>query len=243
MINILRKIIKFFKIAKKPYLFAKLIKYKLAASVEHEFLFKKYSINTVIDIGANIGQFALIANYYNRKCKIYSFEPLSEPFQKFNKAFSKNKNIKSFQVGISPLKGKKKINVSKKTDSSSFLKISSKQTKYFKGTNLLREEIVNCGPLSQFIDFNDVTGVTLMKIDVQGYELDVLKSSQKFLEKINYVYCEVSFEELYEQQYLANEIIVFLKENNFDIKDIRCLVYKENRLIQCDMLFENINLY
>jgi len=35
---------------------------KVAASIEHEFLFKNYKIDTVIDVGANTGQFALIAN-------------------------------------------------------------------------------------------------------------------------------------------------------------------------------------
>lgn len=240
--EIIRKLIKILKLIKKPSLLFVIIKHRVAASIEHEFLFKNYSIDTVIDIGANKGQFALIANYFNNKCKIYSFEPLLDPYNKFNRVFSGKQNVSSFQVAISPHQGKQKFYVSKQNDSSSLLKIGKSQTEYFKNTELLREEFIDCGKLNQFIKYDDLSGTTLMKIDVQGYELNVLKSSKDFFKHIDFIYCEVSFQELYEEQSLVNEIIRYMHDNDFELCDIRCPVYKNNNLIQSDMLFKNIGV-
>lgn len=237
--EIIKKIIKLFKIISRPSLFKILLRYKVAASTEHDFLFKNFTFDTIIDVGANKGQFSLIANYYNNECRIYSFEPLLGPYKILNQVFKGNKNISSFQVAISPQKGKQKIYVSKRNDSSSLLKIGINQTKFFKNTELLREEIIHSGPLNQFIKYIDLSGLTLMKIDVQGYELNVLQSSEDFFKQVNFIYCEVSFQELYERQSLVNDIIRYLHENDFELCDIRCSVYKNNNLIQSDMLFKN----
>ncbi len=58
-----------------------------------------------------------------------------------------------------------------------------------------------------------------MKIDVQGYELEVLKGASKILTKIDYLLLEVSKNQMYKTQPLENEIIKFLKVKRFIILD------------------------
>ena len=51
-------------------------------------------------------------------------------------------------------------------------------------------------------------------MDVQGYELEVLKGAKKTLESVDYVYCEVNRDEVYENNAYVEELDEFLKEYN-----------------------------
>ena len=80
-----------------------------------------------------------------------------------------------------------------------------------------------------------------MKIDVQGFELEVLKGSYSTLKKIKYIIIEVSNDEIYFKQPLANEIIKYLNSNNFRIikkSSITTNIPKSN-FSQIDILFKN----
>ena len=76
-----------------------------------------------------------------------------------------------------------------------------------------------------------------MKLDVQGYEFEVLKGAENLLDYIDYVITEVSFMEVYENQTSANKLIKFLKSKSFEIID-KCNLSKiEGKLFQEDILF------
>ena len=53
-------------------------------------------------------------------------------------------------------------------------------------------------------------------MDVQGYELEVLKGGTKTLEKVDYVYCEVNRDEVYENNAYVEELDEFLKGYNME---------------------------
>ena len=80
----------------------------------------------------------------------------------------------------------------------------------------------------------------LVKIDVQGYEIEVLKGAEKILEKINYLLIEISESEIYQGQPHSNEIITFLQDRNFQIlkQSSPMKIYKTN-VIQRDVFFHN----
>jgi len=54
-----------------------------------------------------------------------------------------------------------------------------------------------------------------LNMDVQGYELEVLKGGKRTLEKIQYVYTEVNRDEVYENCAMIEEIDEFLSQFNF----------------------------
>jgi FkbM family methyltransferase len=215
-----------------------------AAGVEHRMILKNLEFKCVIDVGANRGQFALIARKIFPKAKIYSFEPLEEPGRIFKNIFENDPNVTLFPYAIGRKKTTASIHVTKDDDSSSILPISKMQSGLFPGATETETRQVMVYPLSQLLDPASIPSASLLKIDVQGYELEVLKGCEDILQKFSHLYIECSFIELYEGQALAHQIIAWLEERNFVLSSIHNLYYGKTGLaIQGDFLFTHrVNL-
>jgi len=232
------------KIRKLRYLatrldFLKGLRYNIPAAIEHIQVLKLIdNPNTFIDIGANKGQFSLAARHAYSDAAIISFEPLSGPAEIFKKVFTKDQNIVLHQSAIGPDKSSQSMHVSKRNDSSSLLPIGIGQSNIFPGTDESHTEKVKVAPLHHFLQKNDFVPPVFVKIDVQGYELQVLKGCDELTHLFNYIYVECSFMELYEKQALAHEVITFLNSRSFHLKGIYNTFYdKKGIAVQADFLF------
>jgi FkbM family methyltransferase len=209
----------------------------VAATVEHRQALGALDVATVVDIGANKGQFALFATAVFPNAMIYSFEPLEEAAARFRKVFGEQ--IKLFETAIGPRETDTSIYVSKRADSSSLLPIT-KQSDVFPGTALREKRIIHVAPLTKYLDPEDIRAPALLKIDVQGYELEVLRACELLLPLFQVIYVELSYTELYERQALAGEIICHLAERQFSLQG----VYNQStdlhgKPVQADFLFAN----
>lgn len=223
-------------ILRKQELLLALIVNKVFAGVEHRSALSR-PIATVIDIGANRGQFALAARFFT-KAKIVSFEPLLSASIVFRKLFVKSSDVLLHQVAISDQYGAIDLHISASDDSSSLLKIGSSQDRYFPGTYEVGVLKVLAGPLDRFISAKDIIRPSMLKLDVQGFEMNALLGCKSLFDYFDYIYCECSFIELYEKQKLASEIINFLSDFQFNLIGIYNPSYGSNGdPIQADFLF------
>jgi len=197
------------------------------------------NFNTIIDIGANHGQFALAARKWAPNARIISFEPLSQAALRFQKVFHEDPNVMLHQVAIGPQTGTSVIHVAGSDDSSSLLPITALQEKLFPGTGEVRTEKIHVGRLSEFISIKEIKEPALLKLDVQGFELEALKGCEDLLDCFSHVYVECSFVELYSGQALAHDIISWLAKHGFKLSGIYNTYYDpEGRCVQADCLFE-----
>jgi len=237
------KFVKLFRICSSRYLLNNLIQFHVAASVEHNDTFRnllRYPFATIVDIGANRGQFALLARQKFPDSKIISFEPLEEPARILNKLFANDKNIKLYQLAIGPEDKASHIHVSKADDSSSLLEITDLQNTLFPGTSEKETRTIQEKPLDAILSKGDIKSPAFLKMDVQGFELQALEGCKSLLPSFIYLYIECSFVELYAGQSLVPDVIAFLRENGFDLEGIYNLGYDKNgRAIQGDFLFKN----
>jgi len=232
------KIKKILQLISNPF-FLKHVFREVYACTEHVKLLKSIGgINTFIDIGSNRGQFALVARYTNISSTIYSFEPQSEPASKYKMIFKADKNAILFQSAIGLKEEEKKMYISKRDDSSSILEIGANQTTIFPGTQTSSAKLIKVAPLHRFLSKRDLVNDVFVKIDVQGFELEVLKGSVDLLEYFDYIYVECSFIELYEKQALADEVITFLNNYSFKLRGVYNMFYdKKGIAVQADFLF------
>lgn len=238
----LKKIDKLFRIVQKATYFKALLRHGVAASVEHFRLLdslRSQNFNLVVDVGANRGQFALIAREYFPSAKIISFEPLGEPAALFRRVFSSDNRVVLNEMAIGPEEKEMIIHVSRADDSSSLLPISALQTSLFPGTAEKEVRTVQVKQLDAILDVKDIKSPALLKIDVQGFERDVLEGCKSLLASFSYIYVECSFVELYVGQSLAHEVILFLSEFGFALCGAYNLSYDNKGIaVQGDFLFK-----
>tara|TARA_X000000368_G_scaffold372525_1_gene322925 strand:- start:42 stop:659 length:618 start_codon:yes stop_codon:yes gene_type:complete len=174
-------------------------------------LVKKYNliITGVIHVGAHHGE--ELEDYIDEGIQnIILFEPLIESFEIVaNKAMKLNANIEGYNVALgTQTEGSTTMYVSdNEKQSSSILKPKVHLT-HHPHVKFPETEEVELATLDQYNTHN----YNFINMDVQGYELEVLKGGTKTLEKVKYVYCEVNRDEVYENNAMVEEIDEFLAD-------------------------------
>ena len=232
------KVGKLAAILKLPYYRARMFRHGVAAGVEHAPVLNGLDCRTVVDIGANRGQFALVTRHCQPLARVFSFEPLHAAAATFRAVFADDDRVTLHEVAIGPVPGNATIHISRRDDSSSLLPITATQVALFPGTAEVATAIVRVAPLREFIPAAKIEAPALLKVDVQGYELQALRGCEDLLNRFAYVYAECSFMELYAGQALADEVIAWLRERGFKLRGVHNMDYdRGGRAIQADFLF------
>jgi len=233
-------ILKLLNILREPLFIRALLK-GTAAGVEHRRLLQSINCRHVVDIGANRGQFALIARNFFPNARIDSFEPLAEPADIYRRVFAKDTKTHLHNCAIGAKKCTMKIHVSERDDSSSLLPIGLTQSKLFPHTGEKEIRETQVLPLHEALGMQELLSPALLKIDVQGFELEVLKGCGSILDSFTWVYVECSFIELYKGQALIDEVLRYLLDRGFYLAGIYNVSYsKEGLAIQADFFFRRM---
>lgn len=210
----------------------------VAPSLEHRRVLRQMAPVLVVDIGANRGQFALVSRHCYPDARIVSFEPLPEPAAIFRQVFAGDARALLHACAIADQAGTTQMHVSARDDSSSLLPIAAEQERIFPGTQEEGRATVEMRRLEDVLQRVDIAAPALLKLDVQGYELQALRGCETLLEAFAWVYCECSFVALYEGQALADEVIAWLRERGLRLLGVYNMAHDyDGRTIQADFLF------
>jgi FkbM family methyltransferase len=213
------------------------------ASTEHDTIIGGLRLDTIVDIGANRGQFALCVRRHYPRAEIFSFEPLQKPAGKYLEVFRGDPHAHLINKAVAAQSSSAVMHVSRWDVSSSLLPIAQAQHDNFPFTEESRRETVSLAPLSDCLDTRSIKGMALLKLDVQGYELSALHGCEDLLDRFSYVYVEASFIELYVGQALASDVIGYLLARGFNLTCVANLTNgKAGRPIQADFLFSRTPL-
>jgi FkbM family methyltransferase len=220
----------------RPYCWRALLKWVVPAS-EHCSALSGLSLDRVLDVGANRGQFSLIARIHYPQIPIESFEPQSSEASVYKGIFGGDSRIKLHEIALGDIAGEADLHISRRKDSSSLLPIGEMQSMLFPSTEEVGINRVFVKTLDSFAPAWKSSKRMLLKLDVQGFELGVLRGATTVLRQCAYVYVECSEVALYTGQALFPEVRSFLEEQGF--RHLRRLneQYDQGRLIQSDNLF------
>jgi len=192
--------------------------------------FKSMNPDLVVDIGANTGEFIINIQKIFPSTNLIAFEPVDDCYKKLKSHFGNKSNISLCNVALGSENKKGQIFVSDFSPSSSIVRPE--------GDYKLEE--IEIRKLDEYLDIVKDHKKVFIKIDVEGFELEVLKGADLFLQQSDWIYVEsrildpigCSFKELYDHLTSRNWFFLGSYDNVFDNK---------GHMIYFDSLFLNLN--
>lgn len=174
-------------------------------------------IRTIIDIGANTGQFARKIHRIYPAAKIYSFEPIPSAFSKLRAwALSKSDRVVAINAAVGARTGQITMYLHEDHDaSSSVLETTDLTDVIYPQTVLKREVLVEQITLDEFFSDTDLDDLVLIKMDVQGYEDRVLSGGVNVFSKAYACITEISLFQLYHGQAKFENLVTSISQLGF----------------------------
>lgn len=200
---------------------------------------------TVLDVGANIGQYASALRASGYRGAIVSCEPLSDAFAHLQRRAAPDPDWTVRRTAVGSEVGAADINVSANSFSSSLLEMTDAHTGAAPGSETVAAENV---PLTTVAELAGELGLdpdkTLLKIDTQGYEAQVLDGAGPLVGKLAAISVELSFVPLYAGQQLFDELVTRLRAAGYVLYAIEGGFgdRRTGRMLQCDGLFVRADL-
>ena len=188
----------------------------------------------IFDVGANYGQtidnFEFVFNNY----KINSFEPSPYVFKGLKNKVASKKDVQAWNYGLGSRTGFLTLNENSHRSMTSFLSIGKD------GWGTIESQVqVPVITIDDFCKENNINHIDILKIDTQGFELEILKGAKSMLEEnnIGLLYFEVTFIDMYEELPSLGELYDFVKNMNFELISIYPIKYKNHKAGWTDVLF------
>lgn len=207
----------------------------------------KFQLNTIFDVGANVGGFSKELLKLNSRSKIYCFEPFSDAFQKLKENLESS-SVQFHQLALGDSSGVVSVlhNDSGRSDTNSLIKENQ-------SLNSSKQEQIQVITLDEFVENKSIECIDLLKIDTEGYDLKVLKGGKESLKngivKLIFVECGLDPSNTYHVYF--PEILSYLIDNKYvfvgffqtDIRKIDRKIHFSNGLFIHESQAKYINTY
>jgi FkbM family methyltransferase len=211
----------------------------IAATVEHDALPLRDDLRTIVDVGANRGQFTLYALARFPSAQIIAFEPLPEARENMSRLFEGENRVEVVPYALGETEGEVVMHLSAREDSSSLLPVGEGQVSAFPGTDEVGTTSVEVRTLDSVLADRELKKPALLKVDVQGFELPVLRGAEQSLRFFDQILIEASFVELYEGQALFPDVSHCIEAHDFHLVSGNISSHdKSGRWLQGDFLYE-----
>ena len=201
---------------------------------------RRSEVQLVLDVGANGGQFAAEIRAYGYQGKIISYEPLTAPFQRLALRAAHDADWEVVQTALGATPDTTVMNVAANMGaSSSILPMLQAHTKAAPHAGYVGQETVQVQRLDDLVGDRPAALRTFLKLDVQGFERDVMRGGEATLEKIVGLQIELSLQPLYEGQMLYAEVLDWARAGGFALVGIEpgLVDHQSGVLLQADALF------
>lgn len=203
---------------------------------------RSLKISTVIDVGANEGQFGKSILKVFPQADLYCFEPLEVPFKKLRAwTDSIGNRVQCFNVALGDQEGALEMHYhNEHSPSSSLLASTAHGHQTYPQTISENITTVRVTTLDNFSGshLNQITNGIMLKLDVQGFEDRVLRGAYKLLQKCDACMLEVCLDPLYEGQANFPDLVEILTRAGFKYSGNVDQTYgKDGRVIFFDALF------
>jgi FkbM family methyltransferase len=194
---------------------------------------------TVVDVGANVGQFAVACAKTFPGVAVHSFEPIPQAVATLRENVRALDNVKVYPMALGERQGETHFHINSYSHSSSILPLAQAHRAAFPEARETATTVVELTTLDRVFDQVDLTPPVLLKLDVQGYEAQTLQGGEQFLKRCDYVILEASFKPMYEGEMLFTSVLAMMEKKNFEfLRPVGWLTEPAtSEVLQVDVLF------
>ena len=157
------------------------------------------AIETVVDVGANSGQYGRRLRQLGYTGRLISFEPLGSAFETLQERAQKDGRWEAHRLALGEAEGEVELNVAANSQSSSLLEILPAHLEAAPDARAVERETVAVRTLDAVLSERPLAdGPAMLKLDVQGYEQRVLEGARQVLPRFSLLQIEMSLVPLYD---------------------------------------------
>ena len=204
-------------------------------------LLERNKVDVVLDVGANSGQYATDLRRFGYTGRILSFEPVKACFDQLLAASANDHEWTAHKTALGATAGSSTINVAANNGaSSSMLPMLESLVKVAPNTQYLRQETVTVATVDQIAaDHVKPDARIFLKLDVQGFEREVIQGAKDTLPSVVGVQIEISFVPLYRGGMLYTEVFDWVASQGLSLMAIEPMFTDPStgQLLQADGVF------
>lgn len=175
---------------------------------------RRLGVRTLVDIGSNEGQFILDFAKALPGTRIFAFEPIEACHRRLV-ANTAGLDVKAYHTALGAVAGEAEINVSQNKHSSSILPMEELHRSNFPDSEYVRKEKVRVERLDDVLADAALQPTVLIKLDVQGFEKNVIDGGTSTFAKADVVIVESIFQSFYVGQWLFDDLHRHFTESGF----------------------------
>jgi FkbM family methyltransferase len=188
----------------------------------------------VFDVGANIGQSVALFRKYLPAPRIHAFEPGASTFATLKAKYGHAHDVKLNSIGLGS-----------RSESREFIENStSRMSSFLEPGRDCFGEIVNretreLASVDSYAETWKIQQIEILKTDTQGFDLEVLKGSERMLaaHRIHMIFVELTFCQLYQGAPRVDELLRFILDRGFEVVSMYEVIHRNNRAGEADALF------
>lgn len=204
-------------------------------------LLHRLRVDCVIDVGANVGQYANILRLIGFQGTILSFEPSPQIFAKLASASAHDDRWHVFDSALGAEAGTIEFNIMEASEFSSVRQPTRRDTAQFESDNQVVERIhVAIERLDQVLPrLRDAYGFQrpFLKTDTQGFDIEVLRGAAGVHRELAGIECELAIKHLYEDVKPWTEAIEEYVAAGFELAGIFDVHPRKSFFIECNCFF------
>src|SRR5712691_1997250 len=194
---------------------------------------------TVIDVGANVGQFAVACAKIFPGVAVHSFEPLPDCVERLKRNVARLADVHVYPLALGAESGETTMHVNSHSHSSSILALGERHRRAFPSAREIGDIKVKMSTLDLEMNSMFLERPVLLKLDVQGYEALIHEGATETLEKVDYVLLEASFRPMYIGEKTFMNVARTMEDRGFEfLRPVGWLSDPDNgEVLQIDALF------
>lgn len=209
-------------------------------------LLKNCPVRHIVDGGAYTGDFSRKVASAFPSSKIEAFEPAGETYQELQREIAAWPQVRAHKLALGTESDIRSFHNNASTKTSSLRRSTAAGEKYFADlVTQSGQEEVSVVPLGEFCQKHGIDCLDIIKLDLQGNEMDALRGAGELVDTAKIIFVEVQFLQVYEGAALFSDLEIFLRSKGLDLYQFYDLVRSpiDGRLVYGDALFAHRSLF